>query len=451
MQYAPMGTITPVSPELERDRNFRVLENLVLIIAAVSALLGAQGYNRGDAANSRLATVYSLVKYGTWYIDRPLEEPPVLFEQRTIDKVVVDGHTLSSKPPVLPLLMASEAWMLNAIVGWDMDEGQDLNKIVRVMVLTLIGVSYILAILFFAKTLRLFVPDPLSRAILIFCVAFCTQLWGYSTIINNHVPGAAMVMVALYFALGVGAGKLKPTPWRFAGFGLAGGLVPTLDMPATIFVALAGLYLLAKFPVRTICWVSLAAAIPVGVHCAILYQTTGSVLPVQVRPELYLSEGSYWRNPRGIDALNEPRGTYLFHMTLGRCGIFSLYPILFAGVAGALRALFKRSVPCRGHILVGAVGFAILTAYYCLQTNNYGGEAFGFRWYTAAMPVLLLMGAPVLMAMRVRWKWLFIGLMIGISFYSASQCMKSPWGAHREWTCRLFLGPSYGPLDPYDR
>ena len=62
------------------------------------------------------------------------------------------------------------------------------------------------------------------------------------------------------------------------------------------------------------------------------------------------------------------------------------------------------------------------------------------------MPVLLLMGAPILMAMRVRWKWLFVGAMIGISFYSALQCMKSPWGANREWTCRLFLGPSYGPL-----
>jgi len=446
MHYVPMGKIGPADVTLERDRHFRIVENLIIIVAGISALLGAQGYSRGDAANSRLATAYSLVKFGTWYIDRPSDQEPIVFEQRTIDKVVLDGRILSSKPPILPLLMAREASLLHAILGWDMDDEEDLNKIVRVMVMSLIGFAYILAVIFFAKTLRLFVPDPLTRTVLIFCLSFCTQLWGFSTLVNNHLPAAAMVMAALYFALGLGTRKLDPAPWRFLAFGFAGGLVPTLDMPATIFIVLAGLYLLAKFPMRTICWVTPAAAFPLGVHCAIMYQTTGSILPVQVRPELYLAEGSYWRNPRGIDALNESKGVYLFHMTLGRCGIFSLYPILIGGLAATIRALYKKTVPYRGHILVGALGFIILTAYYGLETNNYGGEAYGFRWYIAAMPVLLLMAAPILMAMRVRWKWLFMGAMIGISFYSASQCMKSPWGANHEWTCKLFLGPTYGPL-----
>jgi len=56
----------------------------------------------------------------------------------------------------------------------------------------------------------------------------------------------------------------------------------------------------------------------------------------------------------------------------------------------------------------------------------------------------LLMAAPLLEAIRARWKWVFVGLMIGVSFYSGWECSKSPWGANREWTCR-FLGPSYGP------
>ena len=54
-------------------------------------------------------------------------------------------------------------------------------------------------------------------------LAFCTQLWGYSTTINNHVPAAGALMVALYFAVGLGTGKLAPAAWRFFLFGLAGG------------------------------------------------------------------------------------------------------------------------------------------------------------------------------------------------------------------------------------
>ncbi len=430
---------------LEKDRNFHIVENLIICVVVVFALLGAQGYDRGDAANSRLASVYSLLRDGTWYIDRPEGEPPNPFEQRTIDKVVVKDRLISSKPPMLSFLMTGEAWLLERTVGWSLDNERDLNKILRFMTITLVGFAYITAVVSFARTLRLLVFDPLTRTLLIFSVSYCTQLWGYSTIINNHVPGAAMVMVSIAFAMGIGTGKLKPRGWRFFVFGLCSGLVPTLDMPGTIFVAAAVLFLLSKYPAKTLLWATLGAAIPIGIHIGLMYDITGSLLPVQMSDDLYLYEASYWRCPRGVDALNEPKLVYLFHMTFGRCGLFSLFPITFAGIAASMRALVTRRIAYRRMILTGFGCFAILTAYYVLKTNNYGGEAYGFRWYIVAAPVLLLMGAPILSTMRVRWKWLFIGIMIGVSYYSGTQCVKSPWGANREWTCTLFLGPSYGP------
>ena len=150
----------------------------------------------------------------------------------------------------------------------------------------------------------------------------------------------------------------------------------------------------------------------------------------------------YWRHPRGIDALNEPKLTYLFHMTLGRCGLFSLYPVLLVGAFSAVRALVRKGAVHRGPILAGAVGFAVLTAYYALRTNNYGGEAYGFRWYIVAAPVLLLMGAPLVATVRRRWQWVLLGIMIGISFFSAWECTRTGWRANQEWICHL-LGPSY--------
>ena len=438
-------TLREYGPE-EYARDFLILEMGIVVVALTFAVMGASGSSTvNDAVNSRLATVYSLTHFGTWRIDRPLDKEPIPFEQGTIDKVMVGGRLISSKPRVLPLLMTAEYLLLNKTLGWNLDDDHQRDRSVRVMSVSLIGGSYIVAIIFFLKTLRLFVADPMSRAVLLFSLAFCTQLWGYATHINNHVPAAGMIVVALYFALGVGAGKLTPARWRFAAFGFFGGLVPTLDLPGTVFVALAGLYLLGKFPRKTLVWCTLGAAIPIGVHCASMLAATGSILPVQTRDEAYLYEGSYWRNPQGIDALNEPKGTYLFHMILGRSGLFSLYPVLLVGVAATLRALLRKEFAYRGHVLVGALGFLILTAYYLLKTNNYGGEAYGFRWYIVAMPVLLLMGAPILANLRARWKWLFVCAMIAISFYSAFECAKSPWGANNAWTSRLFLGPSYGP------
>jgi len=424
-----------------------ILEVVVVCAALMFVLLGTQRYLNNDAMNSRLATVYSLANYGTWRIDRPADQPPIPYERGTIDKVEVNGRLLSSKPPMLPLLMTGEYLALHRLAGWDLDDERQTERIAWVMNFTLVGLSYLAAIVFFLKTLRLFIPDPLSRTLMVFALAFCTQLFGYATHLNNHVPAAGMLTVALYFALGVGSGKLAPAPWRFALFGLTAGLVPTLDMPAAIFMLPAGLYLLWKHPVRTAAFAIPLGLLPVAAHLAALHAATGGFLPVQMRDDVYLYEGSYWRSPIGIDALNEPKGLYLFHMALGRVGLFSLYPILFAGAAAALNALVYRKAPFRGYILTGAAAVLILSAYYLVKTNNYGGEAYGFRWYIVAMPVLLMMGAPLIPRLRKRWHWLFIGLMLGVSYYSAFECAKQPWGSNNEWTVRLFLDRSYGPIE----
>jgi hypothetical protein len=437
---------------VERTSDYKLLQYAVFIFAVIFVILGTYAKSFGDPANSRLATVYSLWKWNTWYIDRPLGEDPNPFEQRTIDKVVVKGEIrdnimvggrlISSKPPIMPLIMTGEYLMLNKVLGWSLDDRDDTNRCIRFMTMTIVGFSYLLALVFFAKTLTLFVDDERTRVVMLVALAFGTQLWGYSVNINNHVPGAGMMTVAMYFALGMATGKLAPTWWRFLLFGLTGGLVPTLDVPASIFIAICGLYLLVKQPKGTLTWTLLGAAIPLAVHFYIMVTVTGSPLPVQVRKPLYQYETSYWRHPRGIDALSEPKGTYLFHMTVGRCGLFSLYPILLLGFIAGIRALGDRALAHRKLILGGLAGFLIVTLYYAARTNNYGGEAFGFRWYIIAMPVLLLMAAPLVATFKARWQWIALVLMLCVSLFSAWQATVTPWGANREWTCKI-LGPSH--------
>jgi hypothetical protein len=438
--------------ESNGDKSLRMLRYMLVSVALMFVVFGTYGQSKADPANSRLATVYALTQYGTFYIDHPVSEPPNPFEQRTIDKVMVkgerigdavhNGRLISSKPPVLPLLMTAEYVVMNSVFGLEVTDDEDRVKILYWMALTLVGFSYVLALVFFTKTVGYYVDDELTKLVMLAALAFGTQLWGFSIMLNNHVPAAGMLMVAAYFGLGLGGKKLDPTPLRFVLFGLAGGLVATFDIPGTIFVLFLGLYVLRAYPRQALTWTVGAAALPLGVHVAVMVAVTGSPLPVQMRGETYHFEGAYWRHPRQIDALNEPKLTYLFHMTLGRCGLFSLYPITLIGVAGFVRACMRKDMPGRGAILAAALGFLILSTYYVTRTNNYAGEAYGFRWYIVSMPVLLLMGAPLMARIRRQWQWIFVALMLGVSCYSAWECTKGGWGSNREWTVR-FLGRSY--------
>lgn len=396
----------------------------------------------GDTASSRLATVLSLVHNGTWRIDRPAGEAPNPFEQATVDKVRIGEGMYSTKPPLLPLLMAGEYYLLHHGAGLDLQDRADLKLFLRISSLTLVGLPFLICLLCFAGMLRWFVDSAWVRLAACFCLAYATQLFGLSDQIDNHVPAAGALMAALYYAAGLGLEKLRPLPHRFFLFGLCTALTFAIDMPVTLYAAFAGLYLLARFPRQAILWGGTGLLLPLAVHFGVLMAATGSPLPIQMRPNLYLYEDSYWRNPVGRDALAEPKGVYFFHMTFGRFGVFSLFPILIIGLVGAGAALAKQAMPYRRMILTGMAAFALITLYYVVKTNNYGGAAYGFRWHIASMPVLLLMGAPVWNRLHRPWHWAVLILVAAVSCYSCYECFRMPWGEHQEWTCR-FLGTSY--------
>lgn len=418
-------------------------ERAIILVAILTACYGMWGATTRDSANSRLATAWSLVHQGDWTIDTVAGETPNRFGAATVDKVEVNGRIISSKPPILPLLMTAEYYGMHRLLGWNLDDEDDRSLIVLFMGLTLMATSWAICLVFFALLLDLFIAAPWKRVPILFALAFATQLPGFAPQLNNHTPGAAALMVSLYFALGIASGKLAATPARFFAYGFAGALVFALDMPATIFVALAGLPLLYRHPGIAIPWAGVGLALPLIIHFGVNYEVTDSFKPVQMRKDLYLFENSYWRNPGGLDALNEPKGTYLFHLSFGRFGSFMLFPVLLLGLLSAGFAMFRKNWPWRHYVLGGLVAFAVLNAYYVLRTNNYGGHAYGFRWHIASMPVLLLMAAPLVARMRGVLPWVVVVLLLIPSAYSAWECYQQPWGAQQEWTVRWLFGPAF--------
>lgn len=429
----------------------RALEAAILIAAAAFVAFATSGTNLQDTANSRLATVWSLVHRGTWEISTPAGETPNPFERGTVDKVQIAERVLSSKPPVMPLLMTAEYWMLRQVCGLSLDQPEERTRIVYWMTLSLVGGGYLLALIFFLKLVRLFLLAQASPAwvgpFTLFSLAFATQLFGLATDLNNHVPATGLLMACLYFAFGVGSGRLAPAAWRLFLYGFTGALVFTLDMPLTIFVALAGLYLLKQHPLRAALWGGAGMLLPLALHFGIMLAVTGSPLPVQTRKALYLYESSPWRNPGGVDALNEPKPLYLFHMTFGRNGLFLLFPILLPGILEGLRALYRKSL-LRPALLGGTFAFLLLTVYYTKSTNNYGGASYGFRWYLGAMPVLLLMALPMFARATRNWQRGLLALALLVSAYSAFESFRQPWGEDHEWPSRLIYGPTYEHHSP---
>lgn len=410
-------------------------EEAILVVAAVVALMGAYDTPLSTNVLSRLATVESLVHRGTFTID---DSP---FD--TIDKVQLDGHFYSTKPPLFPTLMAGQYWLVRQLTGWDITRQPDQRRVLKLLVCTWQVVPYVLLLAALAGTLRWHVADAGARALALAACAWASPLAGFALTINNHLPAAACMMGAVYFALGLAHGHLPATPARFVLAGALCALLPTFDLPGMFFSPLCFLYLARIYPRQTFTWYVGGAVIVLAAHFGLNLLATGSFLPLYLRRELYFYPGSYWNAPRAFDALSEPKGTYLFHLVLGRKGLLLLFPVLWLAVWAVFRAARDKQNGCaalRTEIATYAALVVGWIAFYTVTTNNYGGGAFGVRWFIFFLPPLYFMtglGLEQVKTPRARWVAL---ILLGVSLYSGLECFYRPWVGGEEWP-RVLLGP----------
>ena len=102
--------------------------------------------------------------------------------------------------------------------------------------------------------------------------------------------------------------------------------------------------LLVRYPRQTLLYFLPAALVPLAAFVAAQYLEFGEFyLPYEsFGSQEYRYEGSIWQTPLELDAFNkhpEPYWVYLFHMTFGHHGIFSLTPIFLFSAWGGVRLL----------------------------------------------------------------------------------------------------------------
>lgn len=428
----------------------------VLIVLLFLAVGGVFTHSYAGSFNdrSRMAAVESLVHRGTWHID----DSPF---GRTGDRILVDNHFYSDKPPVLTFTAAGVyaalhgAFDLTLDADWcDLDQGpchcraicdDDPDWAYYLLTLTLVGLPSALMLALFYRMTHLFDLGNGAALLLTGTLGLATQVFPYSTVFNSHLPAAASLLGGFYALL-----KTREHPadshWLFLS-GLLTALAATLDLGIGLFfIAFLGY---AVWRHRRRAWPYLVGAVlPFTLMAVLNVQIVGNPLPPYMYTQGYDYPGS--RFPQTIAGNRSPENMlrYGLRLLFGDHGLFAFNPVLLWAVAALVIAWRERTGWLREQaVLVGATS-GLFALYFILFTDNFGGAAYGPRWYTVFIPLFFVFVAATWTKMRRKARWVLFAALTAVSLINSYQGALNPW---REATPLLRLEYTRsGRQDPVD-
>jgi hypothetical protein len=416
---------------------------LVVVAASVVAarILTAPGaFSVNDV--SRWATVRALVDTGSYSIgrryepaNRPHADRGILSEPgwETIDLVMHPNtrRFYSSKPPLLPTVLAGEYWMLREVLGWTMES--DRLAVSRTILLTLNWAPFVLYLILFARLAERLGTTDWGRLFVFSAAAFGTFVSGFLASLNNHTVAAAAALFAVYHCLRLHLDGDRRR-WRFLLAGVFSGWAACNELPAGALAVGLTLWLMRLSWRDTLRYALPAMLLPAAAYGYVQYEAFGSVLPTYAYTEWYEFPGSYWLNPVGIDRAADAKTMYAFHLVVGHAGILSLTPVLLLGWIGMARGAPRRiwrpsEFTPQGALNALTLGLTVVVlVFYVFRTNDYGGVTAGPRWFIWLTPLWLLTSLPEADRWAAcRWRRGFAYVLLAISIGSAMFALTNPW------------------------
>ncbi len=433
-----------MSVDDQDQKSLRWAVYALLIVSALAAVTGRIGSARSRdghtpfySANdrSRWSTISALVDQGTYVIDSVRERPG----WKSIDMVRHVGrdgeyHYYSSKPTLLPTLLAAEYAGLKWITGLGLAEHP--FYLGRLMLVLSNVLPLLLMLVLIARWVEVHGESDWGRVFVVACAAWGTFLTTFAVTLNNHLPAAVCVMISLACLYRVWEAE-EPSTGDFVIAGLAAAFAAANELPALSFLAVVGMGMLWCSPRKT-----LLAFLPAVAVVAFGFFFTNYLAHESLRPPYahraagdnwYDYPGSYWYGKRqGVDLGEPSRLRYALHVLIGHHGIFSLTPIWILSLLGAIRGVTREDLRQR---LLSGVTLLLTTIclfFYILLRpegdRNYGGVCCGFRWMFWFFPLWLLAMMPVadwLSETRPR-RLLALGLF-AVSVFSANYAAGNPW------------------------
>jgi hypothetical protein len=417
----------------------------------------------GSNDRSRWDTIRALVEDGKYAIGERVTDPAtgkyrdkgIVFQDgyMSVDKVLhPQTHQFySSKPPLLPTILAGEYWVLYQL-GFSMGDHPFL--VVRLILLTAQWLPLVIYLWLLSRLVERYGTTDWGRYFVVAAGCFATIVTPFAITLNNHTIAACSVMFALYPALRLWSEDGPGSPWLFLLSGFFTGFTACTELPAASFAAALGLLLLWRFPGRTLLYFVPAAAVPVAAFFLTNYLAIGEWLPAYSKfgGPWYQYEGSHWTTApgevkHGIDYAHqvESRAEYALHVFVGHHGLFSLTPIYllaFVGmILGLLRGQGRNGAASSGEgAAANASAFpymlypltlylsVVVIGFYLMQTTNYGGWTNGLRWLMWLAPFWLLTMLPVADHLAgCRWGRGLGYVLLGVSVLSVNYRAWNPW------------------------
>ena len=205
---------------------------------------------------SRWCTIRSLVHYGTYRIDQVVfdSDGKRNREWYTIDMVQHRGrdgrqHYYSSKPPLLPTLLAGKVWLFRQLTGASLENQP--HYVQRLMLMTTNVLPLIVYFVLLAVLVEQLGGTDWGRLFVMTVATWGTFLTTFGVTLNNHLPAAISVLIATYAGLKI----VRDQEQRVSYFALAGffaAFAVANELPALAFFGMVACVLLWRAPRRTL-------------------------------------------------------------------------------------------------------------------------------------------------------------------------------------------------------
>jgi hypothetical protein len=231
--------------------------------------------------------------------------------------------------------------------------------------------------------------------------------------------------------------------------GLFSAFAAACELPALLFCALIGLWLLFHQFKRT-----LLVFLPAVLVVAAAFFATNYIAHKTFEPAYgkkygeeswYLFEyerggkilQSHWNNPKDLDVGEPNQQDYLFHTTIGHHGLFSLTPVWALSVLGLLIWLLDNRYRTLAAIIL--LTSVVVFAFYMqmpLNERNYGGNTSALRWLFWLAPLwsVALVAAADVFGRSIFTRAIAL-LCLLVSAMSAAYPVWNPWTM--PWTYNL--------------
>ena len=260
------------------------------------------------------------------------------------------------------------------------------------------GIAMTLTVVVFAKLLELAGVTPRARDVWAVLLVFGTWLLPYGIVSNNHGIAALLTAVLIWQLLLVewrGA-----TTARAAAIGCATGLLVAIELlPIISLLPLTLIYLATRRDLTRGHWLLIVSGIsvPLVIEAALNVRVTGDIIPAGFHHELFNYPGSVFDDTsltgnlkfESLGALASYAWTALF---AGK-GFFTFAPLPLLGLAAGLIE-WRWWSRARGVQLLLIAAIVLSLAAALATTNNYGGEAVGFRHAVFLTPALVTLLLP---------------------------------------------------------